>query len=89
MGQNVSASCSVSASCPTSPPVFTWSHSGAEHVQTQHLQDGEWSATSTLTFQATSTDHNKPLKCTVKYKGGRHHETRKVLNVICEYTRQW
>ncbi|XP_042279408.1 sialic acid-binding Ig-like lectin 14 isoform X1 [Thunnus maccoyii] len=80
-GVKVSASCSVSHSCPASPPVFTWSHSGQEHFQPQQLENGQWEATSTLTFQPTRTDNNKPLQCTVTYKGGQHQKTSKVLNV--------
>ncbi|KAK5862483.1 hypothetical protein PBY51_017874 [Eleginops maclovinus] len=80
-GQNVSASCSVSHSCRTSPPVFTWSHSGKEHVQQQEMNDGQTSETSTLKFHPTSADHNKPLQCTVTYKGGQHHKTSRILKV--------
>ncbi|XP_076594057.1 B-cell receptor CD22 [Chaetodon auriga] len=81
VGQPVSASCSVSHFCPYSPPAFTWSHSGDKHFQSQQLDESQWKATSTLTFHPTSTDHNKPLQCTIRYKGGQHHHTSKVLKV--------
>ncbi|XP_028985714.1 myelin-associated glycoprotein-like isoform X2 [Betta splendens] len=69
-GHNVTASCSVSHSCPSSPPEFTWSHAGVTHLETRQLNDGQWNLTSTLTFVSTRDDHNKPVKCTVTYKGG-------------------
>ncbi|XP_040923742.1 sialic acid-binding Ig-like lectin 14 [Betta splendens] len=69
-GHNVTASCSVSHSCPSSPPKFTWSHNGVSHLETQQLKEGQWNLTSTLTFVSTRDDHNKPVKCTVTYKGG-------------------
>ncbi|XP_070690761.1 myelin-associated glycoprotein isoform X2 [Pempheris klunzingeri] len=80
-GEAVSASCSVSHSCPTSPPVFTWSHSGGEHFQQQRLDNGQWKATSALTFHPTGAAHHKVLQCTVTYKGGQHHHTSQVLKI--------
>ncbi|XP_071326798.1 B-cell receptor CD22-like isoform X1 [Trachinotus anak] len=80
-GQTEVASCSVSPSCPSSPPVFSWSHSGEEHLQPQQFDNGQWKATATLKFRPTSADHNKPLLCNVTFKGGYQQETSKVLKV--------
>ncbi|XP_027142188.1 myelin-associated glycoprotein isoform X3 [Larimichthys crocea] len=80
-GETVSASCSVTHSCPAIPPTFTWSHSEKAHVQHQQLEGGQWKTTSTLSFHPTSADHNKPLKCNVKYKGGQTQQKSKNLRV--------
>uniref|UniRef100_A0A3Q0T3D2 Ig-like domain-containing protein n=1 Tax=Amphilophus citrinellus TaxID=61819 RepID=A0A3Q0T3D2_AMPCI len=83
-GQTVSASCSVSHSCPTYPPAFHWSHFGEQRFQAQELADGQWKATSTLTFHPNHTDHNEPLQCRVTYHGGKHQETSQALKVKCK-----
>ncbi|XP_008430602.1 myelin-associated glycoprotein isoform X1 [Poecilia reticulata] len=80
-GQNVSAFCSVSHSCPASPPNFKWNHLGEEIHQSQQLGNAEWNTTSILSFRPTHIDHNKPLQCTVTYKGGKSQEISKILHV--------
>uniref|UniRef100_A0A665TID8 Ig-like domain-containing protein n=1 Tax=Echeneis naucrates TaxID=173247 RepID=A0A665TID8_ECHNA len=70
VGQTTVASCSVSPFCPTSPPVFEWSHSGEARLQSQQFIDGQWKTTVTLNFLPSHTDHNKPLLCTVRFEGG-------------------
>ncbi|XP_020793260.1 myelin-associated glycoprotein-like isoform X2 [Boleophthalmus pectinirostris] len=81
LADSVSAHCSVSHSCPQSPPLLTWSRAG--HVQVHHEKTGgaEWRTNSTLTFQASRSDHNKLLECTVSYRGGIQRTANTVLTV--------
>ncbi|TWW79382.1 Myelin-associated glycoprotein [Takifugu flavidus] len=80
--RSTSAVCFVTHSCPTSPPVFTWSHAGSQKVQHTPVKDGQWKAISTLRFQATKEDNNKHLRCRVTYKGGQQQEAASLLEVI-------
>ncbi|XP_051813396.1 sialoadhesin-like isoform X2 [Acanthochromis polyacanthus] len=80
-GQTVSVSCSVYHSCPPFPPVFNWNRTGQQHFSSQQLNGGQWKATSTLTFQPTHADHNRPLLCSVTYRGGRNQKDSTTLKV--------
>ncbi|XP_029535117.1 sialoadhesin-like isoform X2 [Oncorhynchus nerka] len=81
----LSASCSVSHSCPSDSPLLTWSHSGIPSVQSQQLTNGQWEVTSSLTFTPSSTDHNQSLVCTAAYRGGEDNEN--VENSQCQIYR--
>nr|XP_015830559.2 sialic acid-binding Ig-like lectin 7 isoform X1 [Nothobranchius furzeri] len=76
-----SASCSVSYSCPDTPPIFTWSHSGEEVHRSQQLNDHQLQVTSTLTFHPRPPDHNQPLWCNVTHQGGQKQNMFKILHV--------
>uniref|UniRef100_A0A8C6P2Y0 Si:dkey-238d18.5 n=1 Tax=Nothobranchius furzeri TaxID=105023 RepID=A0A8C6P2Y0_NOTFU len=79
-----SASCSVSYSCPDTPPIFTWSHSGEEVHRSQQLNDHQLQVTSTLTFHPRPPDHNQPLWCNVTHQGGQKQNMFKILHVKCK-----
>uniref|UniRef100_A0A8C7CEF7 Ig-like domain-containing protein n=1 Tax=Oncorhynchus kisutch TaxID=8019 RepID=A0A8C7CEF7_ONCKI len=80
----VSASCSVSHSCPSDSPLLTWNHSGTRSVQSQQLTNGQWEVTSSLTFNPTISDNNQPLVCTAAFRGGKTVNRSKTLNVKCK-----
>ncbi|XP_064803936.1 sialoadhesin-like [Oncorhynchus masou masou] len=81
VGEEVSASCSVSHSCPSDPPLLTWSHSGTPSIQSQQQTKGQWEETSTLTFRSSNADNNQPLVCTAAYRGGKTVKSSKMLTV--------
>ncbi|XP_070993500.1 B-cell receptor CD22-like isoform X1 [Oncorhynchus clarkii lewisi] len=81
LGVELSASCSVSHSCPSDSPLLTWSHSGTPSVQSQQLTNGQWKVTSSLTFTPSITDHNQSLVCTAEHRGVKPVKMSKTLNV--------
>ncbi|KAL0985013.1 hypothetical protein UPYG_G00151830 [Umbra pygmaea] len=81
VGEVVSASCSVVHSCPSEPPLLTWSSSKSPSVQTQQLANGQWEVTSSLTFTSSINDNNRTLVCTAEYNGGVPKSSNKTLNV--------
>lgn len=80
LDDSVSAQCSVSHSCPLSPPHFSWTHPGHEQLQHQLIGGAEWRTTSTITFQPSRADNNRKLQCTVTHGGKQQTESR-VLTV--------
>ncbi|CAK6960437.1 sialic acid-binding Ig-like lectin 14 [Scomber scombrus] len=75
----VTASCSVSHSCPSIPPVFSWSRSGIVTRRSKRLNKWKWEAVSTLTFQTRLSDFNKHLNCTVLFRGGKQTKNSTIL----------
>uniref|UniRef100_A0A4W5K5I6 Ig-like domain-containing protein n=1 Tax=Hucho hucho TaxID=62062 RepID=A0A4W5K5I6_9TELE len=86
VAEEVSASCSVSHSCPSDPPLITWSHSGTPSIQSQQQTNGQWEETSTLTFRSSIADNNQPLVCTAAYRGGKTVSSSNTINVTCKWT---
>ncbi|XP_068592620.1 uncharacterized protein [Cebidichthys violaceus] len=64
-GSTITVSCSVTHTCPSHPPVFSWSvpnlTSEVTHTSTPQ---GIWQTTSTITFMAAGGDGAKTLTCT-------------------------
>nr|XP_055053154.1 myelin-associated glycoprotein-like isoform X2 [Misgurnus anguillicaudatus] len=78
--KNVTATCTVSHSCPSDPPRLTWSHNGTHTSQSQS-DHGQWRLKSFLTFIPSKEDHNKPLICSADFSGGKNVTSSKTLKV--------
>ncbi|XP_049587225.1 myelin-associated glycoprotein isoform X3 [Syngnathus scovelli] len=76
----VIASCSVTHSCPPSPPIILWSHFGRQLYQTRPLKNGQWEATSTLTLNLADAN-NTHLQCRATFRGGQQLEASRIINV--------
>ncbi|KAL7392738.1 hypothetical protein ABVT39_000945 [Epinephelus coioides] len=63
----VTVSCSVTHTCPSHPPTFSWSVPSLTNEITQTwTPEGIWEMTSTITFRAAGGDEVKSLTCTAK-----------------------
>uniref|UniRef100_A0A8C4TBC7 Ig-like domain-containing protein n=1 Tax=Erpetoichthys calabaricus TaxID=27687 RepID=A0A8C4TBC7_ERPCA len=68
---NISLNCSSPLSCPSQPPILTWSDTlNGTVLQTTTSNNGSQSLSSLLTFRASYRLHMKNITCTVWYSVG-------------------
>ncbi|XP_031154727.1 uncharacterized protein LOC116049323 [Sander lucioperca] len=81
-GSTITVSCSVTHTCPSHPPVFSWSvpHLTSEVTHTWTPQ-GIWETTSTITFMAAGGDGVKNLTCTAISWGGKQRASTVQMTV--------
>ncbi|XP_034731347.1 myelin-associated glycoprotein-like isoform X1 [Etheostoma cragini] len=79
--EKVTASCTVSHSCPTILPRFSWTHSGSVSTRSKKMNAWQWETVSTLSFVPKSTDSNLLLNCTVLYRGGKRATSSMILSI--------
>ncbi|KAG7469194.1 hypothetical protein MATL_G00126390 [Megalops atlanticus] len=81
-GSSVSVTCSVTHTCPSHPPTFTWNvidmQTTVSHV---HKGDGVWETSSTLTFAPSGNNYENYLNCSAIFWKGKRQETIASLNV--------
>uniref|UniRef100_A0A3B5LBU1 Ig-like domain-containing protein n=1 Tax=Xiphophorus couchianus TaxID=32473 RepID=A0A3B5LBU1_9TELE len=74
----LTATCKVTHVCPSSPPKFSWSHSGTRKTNLQKT-------VSTLTFTASAKDNGKSLTCYATFPGGQTQEKSMTIRVKREF----
>lgn len=81
-GAVVTVSCSVTHTCSSHPPEFSWSVSDLTKEATHTMSpQGTWKTTSTITFLADGGDGEKRLTCTATYWRGRKQSSSAQLIV--------
>ncbi|XP_042346437.1 uncharacterized protein LOC121946082 isoform X2 [Plectropomus leopardus] len=81
-GSTITVSCSVTHTCSSHPPEFSWSFPSltSEVTQTTTAQ-GIWEMTSTITFVAAGGDGVKNLTCTANFWRGKKRASTVQLTV--------
>uniref|UniRef100_UPI003AAE7F4D uncharacterized protein isoform X1 n=1 Tax=Centroberyx gerrardi TaxID=166262 RepID=UPI003AAE7F4D len=81
-GSAVSVTCSVTHTCPSHPPVFSWSvPTLTTEVKYIWKAQGIWETSSTITFMATGGDGVKNITCTALFWRGKQQASTVELNV--------
>ncbi|XP_072250597.1 uncharacterized protein [Leuresthes tenuis] len=89
-GSTVKVSCSVSHTCPSHPPEFSWSVPYiTSEVSDISLSRGIWQRTSTVTFTVAGGDGPKSLTCTVVFWRKKHQATTVSFTVKGTMMYQW
>uniref|UniRef100_A0A8C4EU50 Ig-like domain-containing protein n=1 Tax=Dicentrarchus labrax TaxID=13489 RepID=A0A8C4EU50_DICLA len=79
-GSTITVSCSVMHTCPSHPPVLSWSvPSLTSEVIHTSMQQGIWQTTSTISFMVAGGDGVKNLTCTaISWRGKQQANTVKL-----------
>ncbi|CAJ1061623.1 uncharacterized protein LOC122881428 isoform X3 [Xyrichtys novacula] len=81
-GSVITVSCSVTHTCSSHPPKFSWSVPNiTSEVTHTEKQRGIWETTSTITFMATGGDGVKSLTCTATSWRNKQQATTAELTV--------
>uniref|UniRef100_A0A3Q3X6G5 Immunoglobulin V-set domain-containing protein n=1 Tax=Mola mola TaxID=94237 RepID=A0A3Q3X6G5_MOLML len=84
-GLTINVSCSVTHTCPSHPPVFSWSVPHITNKVTNALMPtGVWETTSTITFMAGAGDGVKSLNCTAISWRGKENNKRSYFTRITD-----
>ncbi|XP_029929189.1 uncharacterized protein LOC115374422 isoform X2 [Myripristis murdjan] len=71
-GSAVNVTCSVTHTCSSHPPEFSWSvQTLTTEVKHTRTERGTWETSSTVTFEATGGDGVKNLTCTAQFWRGK------------------
>uniref|UniRef100_A0A7N8X1K1 Uncharacterized LOC113133269 n=1 Tax=Mastacembelus armatus TaxID=205130 RepID=A0A7N8X1K1_9TELE len=75
-------SCSVNHTCPSYPPVFSWSVTNLTSEVTDTMTTrGVWSRTSTITFMVSGGDGVKSLTCTAIFLRDKQQASTVKINL--------
>ncbi|XP_074539104.1 sialic acid-binding Ig-like lectin 14 isoform X2 [Halichoeres trimaculatus] len=81
VSDKITASCSVTHSCPAMPPKLSWNHRGSITQRSKKRNEWKWEMVSTVTFTPLLSDFNKTLTCTVKYRGGKVAQNSTIIHI--------
>ncbi|XP_041081811.1 myelin-associated glycoprotein-like, partial [Polyodon spathula] len=81
-GVDLAVTCSVPHTCPSNPPVITWSRTNATStVHHKATGNGIWDVSSILKFIPLASDHTTRLTCIAQFWGGKQANISVLLNV--------
>ncbi|XP_041425028.1 B-cell receptor CD22-like [Xenopus laevis] len=86
-GKNVSISCSVEHTCPSSPPTLQWNRDGYKLTEMQKsLKDGVWKTTTVMEYFPSYWDNGTDLICDATYHNGLKSQGVATLNLNIPYS---
>ncbi|XP_026882287.2 uncharacterized protein LOC113587700 [Electrophorus electricus] len=84
VGEQITLSCSVSHTCPPTPPTLKLNISrGTESLMHIPLSEGKWKTVKEATWDVQEDDNS--VSCTVSYPSGQTSKAEVSLNPLCDF----